>query len=271
MTAYRWERERGATVLGRSRAGTSARRRAELLQRQARRSGRAGTGVGASGMHEELTPPLWRRIATGTVGGTGGPKWKLFKIVVVTVAVVLFLHVMWPAMVLAWLAYRALDERFSPRLGRRMWTHVAPALAAVSVALLAAAAWAGWLAMPGASMFNHAPLGGVFTSPAVWWWTWQLGLFPLLTAYLIWAWGWDGVPSDAVKRPEKNSDGSFREVKQSDKIALDVFDGETKSDDVIVVRRKPDAAPPDVPEPPKFNLLDDDEPEDEKEKERDDD
>ena len=65
-----WASERAAWLLAHSRPGTSRRRRAELLGQRARRDHRAATGVADSGMHEDVTPTLFRRMTT-TDDGAG--------------------------------------------------------------------------------------------------------------------------------------------------------------------------------------------------------
>ena len=79
----------------------------------------------------------------------------------------------------------------------------------------------------GVRVLPHLPLVQVVYSKADWL-LWQVVLAPAVTAYLIWAWGWAGVPRGAVKPSERNKDGSFRVTPDEEKVSLTVSQPEAK-------------------------------------------
>lgn len=103
MGATRWEAERAAAVMARSRAGTSARRRAEILARRARQAGREGTGVAGTAVHQEVTPPIWRRAMAHDDGAEAGA--RLFFLAIGGAVV---LWVFWPGILLGAALYGGL-------------------------------------------------------------------------------------------------------------------------------------------------------------------
>ena len=226
-TAYRWERERAARLLARGRAGTSSRRRSELLSRRARRGGRAGTGVAGSALHDDLTPPLWRRLTSTDEGGESMARAILLAAVTVVAALVIG-----PAVAAAVGLYRLLWWS-SPRIGR-LW--VWP-WAGLGVVLIVVGLMLGWLPAPsevGVSLSPYWPVVRVQVATGEWL-LWQAALAPVGAAFLIWAWGWAAVPRSAVAKAVKNKDGSFRETPDRDKVKLDPLAGEQISEEKVLL------------------------------------
>ncbi|MFM9378589.1 hypothetical protein [Gordonia sp. VNK21] len=256
-TTYLWERERSAHLLAHSRPGTSRRRRAEVLARKARRGQRAGTGVAGSALHDEVTPSLWRRL-TSKDDDTESLARGLF----VGLGACAGLVLVGPAVLLGWGVYKALEHFAAPRVGRLpAWPGVA--ITAVLLVLIPL----GVLPV-GAQvhLLPHLPIVQVVYSKLDWL-VWQIVLFPAVTAYLIWAWGWAGVPKNAVSKPEKNADGSFRVTPDEEKVALSIaekdaqveaVDAEQKPQVKRVVRRVR-LAQPQEQEPVDMGELDPDE------------
>lgn len=210
-TENRWERERAAWATSHSRAGTSARRRAEHLGRAARRGRHAGAGAGADPLQDDLTPPLWRRALTGEDISFG-------KQLVVVFAGAFGAVIVGAGLLLGQGTYRALLWA-SPRIGRLWWT---------PWAAVAAALWAlRWLLTDWPILGFWLGTGRYFPGSFIGfggWWGWidfQLIVAAATTAYLIRAWGWPGVPSKAVAPPVKNKDGSFYVTPDKDKARLD--------------------------------------------------
>lgn len=215
MSAHRWERERAAWAQDHSRAGTSGRRRAELLAREARRGQLAGAGVGAAPLQDDVTPPLWRRLLTGEDVGLG-------KKVGLGVVGVLGTVIGGVGIAAGQGVYRVL-LRISPRIGRLWWWPWA-----VLAALLLALRWmlTDWPAL-GFWLGIGRYFPGSFIGFGGWagWLDFQLIVAAATTAYLIRAWGWPGVPRGAVAPPERNKDGSFYVTPDKDKARLDPLAG----------------------------------------------
>ncbi len=205
----RWERERSAWCLAHSRAGTSARRRAELLARADRRGQRDTHGLTAAVAQDEVTSPLWRRVALGE--GRSPIKAITYAGVVVLGGIV--------GGVGAGIGYGVYQAlwRYSPRIGR-LWAW--PWAAAAGV--LAVAAWT--LDLPlgvGLQFTRHFPTDLVRIGPWGAWAAWQLVIALATVAWLVRAWGWAGVPRNAVTPNPRRKDGSFKSTPDSRKVALD--------------------------------------------------
>lgn len=210
MTAYRWERERSAYLLAHSRPGGTLRRRSEILGRDVRRGTRAGAGMETVAVQDEVTPDLWRRLTRNPATSERGRRVR-YGIAAGVGAVVLG-----PGIVLGVAGYRAL-LRFSPRIGRLWWWP----WAAASATLLVGLALTGVPFGLRLHLDRHFPLTLLDYGP---WWAWLLWQFAValgVLAFEIWAWGWAGVPKGAVPKSDRNRDGSFREIDDSEKFRLD--------------------------------------------------
>ncbi|GAA2375911.1 hypothetical protein [Gordonia cholesterolivorans] len=211
---HRWERERAAHLLAGSRAGTDRRRRAEQLARTARRGARSGAGVGQSALVDEVTPSRWRRMTTAEDGSRPlGKKVRVGFGYAVVGAVA-------GAGIAAGRGMYAGLARISPRVGR-LWAWPWGAVAgALGVTL-----WA--LDVPfglGLRFDRRFPLSLFQWGPWWAWALWQTAIALVVTGYLVWAWGWAGVPKGAVAPKERNKDGSFRATPDSKKVRLDLDD-----------------------------------------------
>lgn len=196
-------------MLQHSRAGTSARRRAELLARADRRGQRDEHGLAAAVAQDEVTSALWRRI---TLGEGRSP----IKAVTYAGACVVGGVVGGAGALVGYATYRGLWQ-LSPKIGR-LWAWPWAAGAGVVAAL-------AWLldAPLGVSVrvTRHFPLDLISIGPWWGWAIWQLAVALAVTAWLIRAWGWAGVPARAVVPNPKRKDGSFRETPDSQKVRLD--------------------------------------------------
>lgn len=215
----RWEKERAAWVLGRSRAGTSARRRAEMLGRRARRLGRSGTGVAETSLREEITPPLFRRLLS-TDQGTGEQIARFFGLLLGLAVIGLTVG---PALALAAAIYGVLWQN-APRIGRLWyWPWLvaggASALVGVAVIALAGKGTGVWLASGSMSVHVYIPMAIPF-----WVWT-QLTLALLFAGGHIWRTGWLAVPVGAKPKPIKDKNGDFIKTPDSKKVKLDPLSG----------------------------------------------
>lgn len=207
MSAAPWYRERAAHLMGKSRAGTSARRRAEILAREARRAQRAGVGVGEAVAQDELTPTLWRRVMAKDL------HWGLKAVFILAAATVLAVGGA-GALLGRWI-YEAVVKWVSPRLGRLIWWPWAVAAAAMLIARWVLTEWP----KVGLGVGRYIP--GSFTGGWAAWAQWQLVVALATVAFMIWAWGWAAVPKGAIAPPEKNKDGSFYVPKTKHKLAPD--------------------------------------------------
>ncbi|GAC80844.1 hypothetical protein SAMN04488550_0594 [Gordonia malaquae] len=213
MSVQRWERARAAWLTGHSDGhgplSATMRRRSEILERSARRSERSGAGITATAVQDEISPGLWHRL---THDGDGSrhhrPRWTA-----VAVVVAIFLG---PGLLAGHGFYKVLWRR-SPSIGRLWaWPWVGTAVLA---ALVLAVRGVGFRPVP--NLDRRFPLSLVETGPLWALVAWQLAVACLTVAALIALWGWRGVPAKAVGAPIKNSDGSFREVREDEKVDLD--------------------------------------------------
>jgi len=219
-TVTRWERERAAWVMARSKPGRSSRRRAELLGRRARRLSRGGTGVAESSLHEDVTPPLFRRLLASDEGATE----QLLRMLGVPMLYGLAGLLVGPAVAIAAGLYFLRWYR-APKTGRlRAWPWpVAGGISLVLGAVIQSVIDAG----PGA-WFTPWPLAlHVYLPILVPTWLWvQTTLGLLLTGWLVWANGWAAVPKNAVPKPEKDKHGEFIKTPDKDKAQLNPYVGE---------------------------------------------
>ncbi|MCM3897098.1 hypothetical protein ND991_17980 [Gordonia sputi] len=183
------------------------RRRSEQLDRRARRGQRAGAGIAANAVADEVGPGVWHRLTHGADGRHHRPRWMLLG---VTVAYLGGLGI-----IAGQCVYRAL-VRVSPRIGRLWawpWAVVAGAL--ILVLALTQTPWRPWFELD-----RHFPVSLLDVSP---WWAlagWQIAVALATVAAEIVAWGWAGVPKGAVAPPARNRDGTWRETRA--KTRLDV-------------------------------------------------
>lgn len=209
MTGHRWERERAAVLMQRSRPGTSSRRRAEILVRDARRGQRAGAGMGDSVVTDDVSPAWWRRRAAKEGGSAAG---TVALALVGTAAAV----VAGPGVLAGYGGYRALERYAAPRVGRLwVWPHLAAAGALALVLRLTG--------VPLGISFQldrRFPVSLIELGPWWGWAAWQVVWALAATAYWIWAWGWAGVPAGAVAAPAKNRDGSWKATPEHKKVQL---------------------------------------------------
>ena len=215
----RWERQRAAWLTGHSSGHGGAlsatmRRRAEILERSARRSERAGAGITATAVQDEISPGLWHRL---THDGDGSrhhrPRWAVAAVVVAAFV--------GPGLIVGHVVYRILWRR-SPSIGR-LWAWPWAAVAAL-LALALAVSGVGF--RPALHLDRYFPLTALRADP---WWAlvgWQSVVATATVAALIALWGWRGVPAKAVGAPIKNRDGSFREVREDEKASLDPWKGQ---------------------------------------------
>lgn len=217
MTVSRWEKERGAYLIGHSRPNSSRRRRGELLERRARRMHRSGTGVAETSVREDVTEPLWRRLLS-TDEGTGE---RMARLALVPLAYMTIWLVVGPAIVIAATLY-GLVWRLSPRIGRlKVWPWML-------AGLLLAAVGGPVLHLTSFQVIT------IYTGPVVdvdWlglaavllWGQLSLGL--LLTGGLIHSNGWAAVPANAVKKPEKDGRGEYIKTPEKERVRLDPLAG----------------------------------------------
>lgn len=227
----RWEAERAAAVMARSRAGTSARRRAEVLARRARQESRSGAGVAESAVHEEVTPPIWRRALAGDDGGEGAA-----RLLILVVGAAVALWIFWPGIIVGAVLYAGFYA-MAPRIGRTPWW---PSAVMAGV-ILAGGLVTGFMARPwemrvapqrGWPIFEvvfplmDIPAAGLISTVL---WAVVVGL--LIFAFELRAWGWDA--AGEVAPPEKNRDGTWREVTEKEKVRLDPMAGMDESDSPV--------------------------------------
>lgn len=211
--ADRYEAQRAAYLRGGGARGTASRGRREAqLQRAALKRNRGGAGVDGAAVHVEIPKPSWKKWSHRPGGDSRG--W-LFKMLVVAVALVALPSV--PGVVLGVATYLVLEAFWAAKFARRMmWI----AYAAVTVAVVAyAVRWVTGGPRLGWRWDFHRLFAtdGLVTYGI---WT-ALIIAPATLAYLIYAWGWQGAPKPGPARPSKASDGSWKPVAESDRIAFD--------------------------------------------------
>lgn len=264
MIATRWEKERAAWVLARSRAGTSARRRAELLGRQARRRSRSGAGVAETSLREEITPSLMRRLLTTEEGA----KEQLARLILVPVGLVVVGLLVGPALAIAAALYGALWY-WSPKIGR-LWAW--PWLAG-GTALFVGGAWLIGRLDTGIGAWVEGLSGLHLYLPVflpVWGWV-QTSLALLLVAAQITRSGWAAVGKGAVPRSEKDKNGNFKKTPEKQKVRLDPLAGveveqpaestQKVALSALILEPEPEPADDEIDDlPPLGNETDNDEP-----------
>lgn len=174
MTNHPHAKERGAWVLSHAGRRPGARRRGERLMLAARRHRRDRAGVGAAGVTEVVTPHLLHRVTHRGGESGGGTLQGVLGLLGLTLVLVLT----WPALLLGWCVYGLwvlLHSKVRP----------SPWAPAVLAAVLFVAAWFWW------SNTNHATPGIRLQAQ---WWAVQPALGLAVTAWLIRAYGWPGVP-----------------------------------------------------------------------------
>lgn len=215
----RWEKERSAWIMGRSRPGTSARRRAELLGRRARRLSRGGTSVAETSLHEDVTPSLLRRM----LASNDGAGEQLARLVFVPVLFALFWLIAGPAVAIGAGLYYLRWQR-APKIGRLLdWPWF---LAGAAVGVTGAVLWYLSGVGPGLwfvpwPMAVHVYLP-IFV-PTYLWAQVTAGLF--ITGWLVHSNGWAAVPKGAAPKPEKDANGEWLKVAEKDKVRLSALSG----------------------------------------------
>lgn len=217
MAATRWERERSAWLMERSRPGTMRRRRAEMLGLQARKATRGSAGIDQMSMREDITPPLWRRLLV-TEDGVGERLTRLIGVPVLYGTVGL---VVGPAMLVAAGIYKVLWSH-APKIGR-LWAW--PWLVAgVLLWVIQGLSFSFWGPMAMVTVVPW-PLGldmnvaEVFAS----WLLWQTSLGLVFTGAHILRSGWMAVKPGAVPKPDKDKNGQFRVTPDYEKVKLDPY------------------------------------------------
>lgn len=245
MTVSRWEKERSQFLLGRTRPGSSGRRRAETIGRRAKRIGRTGAGLSEAAAREDVTPSLFRRMLK-TDQGAKEQGARIFLVPILFLTVGLFIG---PAIAVAAAVYGALWHR-SPQIGR-LWAW--PWLTASGVLLTA---WAIVFAMPGSNVWAEGMTLHVYLPWGVSMWLGsQIALGLMFTGVQIRWCGWAVVHAGAAPKPTQDSDGNFLETPEDQKVALDALAGIEKVDEApapakttsrlpaMVIRQPPEPVP----------------------------
>lgn len=218
----RWEKERAAWLMGRSRPGSSARRRAELLGRRARRLSRGGSGVAQTSLHEDVTPSLFRR-SLSTNDGAGE---QLLRMIGVPILFGLALLVVGPAIAIGAGLYH-LRWREAPKVGRLQdW----PWIVAGALSLVMGIAAQVYIDVgPGAWLVLWPLALHVYLPILLPTWVWaQLTLGLFVAGWYVHSNGWAAVPKSAAPKAEKDKNGEFIKTAEKDKIRLGSLDGEGK-------------------------------------------
>ncbi len=223
MSAHRWERERAAWLHAHSsdhggQRHQAMRRNAEILDRAGRRGRRAGSGIGATAVADEIRPGLWYRL---THDNDGSRRRRFVWAVLAAFAAVAG----GVGYLVGRLVYRALERR-SPTIGRLRWWPWAAGAAAMVAARVAGTLLLDWPWLGVRLHFDrHFPLTLADFGGWLAWVQLQLVVAPATVAVLIVVWGWAGVPKGAVGPPVKNPDGSFYVTPDADKDDLDPWKG----------------------------------------------
>lgn len=230
-TVSRWEKERSAWLLARSKPGPLRRRRAELLARRARHLGRAGASAGESALHDDVSERLFVRLLKTDEGSAD----KLARLLIVPVAYAAVWVLVGGAIAVAAGAYRLLWTA-SPKIGR-LWAWPWAVLAAL-------AAIAGYVLLDHGSPFDVSVWPRyfiVYVNAGLFWtnWLWiQLTLGLLFTSIGIRESGWAGVLKGAALKAVTDKHGEFIKTADKDKVRLDPFAG-----DAAPVEKVKSAAP----------------------------
>lgn len=218
MKVSRWEKERAAWLLARSKPGTVRRRRAELLSRQARHLGRGHTSAGESALHDDATERLFVRLMKTDEGSVD----KLARLVLVPAGYAAMWLLVGAAVAVAAAIYRALWAA-APKIGR-LWAWpwaVAGVVLGISVWCFLdhtipvnASVWPRYMVL-------YVDGAQLWTS-----WMWiQLTLGLLFTSLYVRAAGWAAVPKHAALKPKTDRDGEFVKTPDRQKVRLDPLAG----------------------------------------------
>lgn len=214
MKATRYERERASWLARHSKDGSVLRRHSQLLDRQARRAELDGAGVAQPAGQDEVERH-WLR--THLFGDAYSSNKMLFAVIIAIVAAVTVL----PGLVIGAGIYRML-WLLSPRITRpRMWPGVAAGMAGAA-AVLVVMLWMADVPM----RYIKIHLDRYFPSNFFEWnsissWGWQVVVALLLATWLIWSWGWAGVPRKKLVAAKQLPDGSWERVPDKDLVRLD--------------------------------------------------
>ncbi|MGO1971608.1 MAG: hypothetical protein ACTH2Q_01490 [Propionibacteriaceae bacterium] len=218
MKVSRWERERAAWLLNRSKQTSVRRRRSKLLSRQANRLTRGGSGVGESDFHSDVPDRLFTRLMTSDDGAAD----RVARMIIVPAVYGAVWLAVGGAIAVAAAIYRALWS-LAPRIGR-LWDwpwYVAAAAAGVGGGLLLdhgspveVSVWPRYLVL-------HVDWGQFW---GTWLWV-QFSLGLLLAGIYIHESGWAAVPRRAVRKPETDKHGRYIETPDKKKIRLDPLAG----------------------------------------------
>lgn len=251
LAQSRWEKERAAFLLGRTKPGTSGRRRAEAIGRRAKRLGRTSAGLAEGSAREDITPSLFRRMLK-TDQGAKEQGARIFMVPILFGIVGLIIG---PAIAVAAGLYGLLWYR-APTLGR-LWSW--PWLAAGGLVLTV---WVVLVAMPGSNVWSEGMTIHVYLPWGIGMWLGgQLGLGLLFTGIQIRWCGWAVVHAGAAPKPTQDSDGNFLATPDDEKVDLDSLagadQGEAKPAPAKTSRRLPAMVmvPPDL-DPPDDEVVD---------------
>lgn len=222
----RWEKERAAWLLARSKPGRPRRRRAELLARRGRQLARGGTSAGESPFHDDATERLFTRLMRTEEGSAD----KLARVILVPVAYAAVWLLLGGAIAAAGLIYRVLWA-LAPRIGRLWQWPWAVAAAGAGIA--------------GSLLLEHGSPVDVSVWPrymvvyvdwTLFWanWAWiQLSAGLLVTCLWIRETGWPAVPAHAARRPETDKHGAFLKTPDRQKARMDPLAGVQDTDDPV--------------------------------------
>lgn len=214
VRATRYERERASWLARHSKDGSVLRRHSQILDRAARRAELDGAGVAQPAGQDEVERH-W--IRTHLLGDAYTSNKMLVAVIVAVVAAVTVL----PGLVIGAALYRML-WLLSPRITRpRMWPGIAAGMAGAA-AVLAVTLW--MLGVPMRYIKIH--LDRYFPSNLVELnnfasWGWQLVIGLLLATWLLYSWGWAGVPKRKLVAAKQLPDGSWERVPDKDLVRLD--------------------------------------------------
>ena len=241
VRATRYERERASWLARHSKDGSVLRRHSQILDRQARRAELDGAGVAQPAGQDEIER-YWLR--THLLGDAFSSNKMLVAVIVAVVAAVTVL----PGLVFGAALYRLL-WLMSPRITRpRMWPGIAAGMASAA-AVLAVTLW--MLGVPMRYIKIH--VDRYFPSNFFEWnsissWGWQIVVALLLATWLIYSWGWAGVPRKKLVAAKQLPDGSWERVADKDLVRLDpgVEPDDAEEEDLPEPQRQLEAPKPQI-------------------------